>query len=369
MATEPATRVLHIAAGNLYGGVEVVLATLARHRNLCARSRHAFALCYEGRLARELDSIGAAPLLLGPARVRKPWSVLRARAKLSRALRDFDLAVCHSAWAHALFASVIRRASLGLVTFLHNETSGQHWLERWSRATLPDLVVCNSEFTRRGAELAFPGIRSLVWYPAVPARGATQGQQERLRQELGVSDEAVLIAQVGRFERLKGHERHLNALARLRPAPPWHCVQVGEPQAEGERVYLQKLRRRAERLGIDQRVSFVGFRSDVSEILGAADIYCQPNIGAEAFGLSLAEALGAGLPIVTSRLGAAPELLGDSGIFADDERELAEALQALVDSPSRRRERAEAARARWSALCDPERQIPALDAVLAAAGA
>src|SRR2546422_5237601 len=52
-------RVLHVSSGNLYGGIETLLLTLARHRNLCPGLDQHFALCFEGRLSEELAAVGA----------------------------------------------------------------------------------------------------------------------------------------------------------------------------------------------------------------------------------------------------------------------------------------------------------------------
>ena len=53
-------KVLHISSGNLYGGVEVLLATLAREQACCPEMEPHFALCFEGRLSPELIEFGAA---------------------------------------------------------------------------------------------------------------------------------------------------------------------------------------------------------------------------------------------------------------------------------------------------------------------
>jgi glycosyltransferase involved in cell wall biosynthesis len=292
--------------------------------------------------------------------------VLRARRRLLVALGGADLVVCHSAWSHALFAPVVRRAGLRLITFLHNESQGRHWLERWAARTPPDHVVCNSLFTQEGVQLAFPGARSSVWYPAVPEQSDHEPDVRRhVRLERGLAEDTRLIVQSGRFEPLKGHERHLRALARLRDVPGWHCLQAGEPQSRAERAYAGRLRRLAAELGIAERISFIGFRDDLPRILAAADLYCQPNTRPEAFGLSIAEALAAGLPVVASALGAAQELVGDSGLLVRDDDGLVQALRQLLTSPERRRELASGAPARWRRLCDPTRQLPALDALLA----
>ena len=58
-----------------------------------------------------------------------------------------------------------------------------------------------------------------------------------------------------------------------------------------------------------ERVRFLGQRSDIPDVLGAADIHCQPNVDPEPFGVAFVEALHAGLPVVTTAIGAAPEVV------------------------------------------------------------
>lgn len=52
-------RVLHVNAGNVFGGLETILVTLARLRDCCPSMESHFAMCYEGRLSRELIGLGA----------------------------------------------------------------------------------------------------------------------------------------------------------------------------------------------------------------------------------------------------------------------------------------------------------------------
>ena len=75
------TRVLHINSGNLYGGVESILVTLARLRNLCPALKPEYALCQEGRLSRELRDAGVTVHMLGNVRISRPWTIWRARRR------------------------------------------------------------------------------------------------------------------------------------------------------------------------------------------------------------------------------------------------------------------------------------------------
>src|SRR3712207_1928251 len=97
-------RVLHVHSGNLYGGVETLLRTLARERATCAEMEPQFALCFAGRLSDELKAQGVRVHELGAARARRPASVWRARRVLAEVLRRerADVAVCQSAWSLAL---------------------------------------------------------------------------------------------------------------------------------------------------------------------------------------------------------------------------------------------------------------------------
>jgi len=90
-------RVLHLVPGNLFGGVETFIACTARRRDLTPELEHHYALCFEGRLARELESAGVSVHRLGTMRTSRPWTVARGRARLRELLRriEFDAALTH----------------------------------------------------------------------------------------------------------------------------------------------------------------------------------------------------------------------------------------------------------------------------------
>jgi hypothetical protein len=93
-------RVLHINAGNLYGGIETLLVTLARHRGLCPEVEPHFALCFEGRLSKELRACEVPVHLLGGVRISRPWTVWGARSRLRALLARmaYDVVICHGCW-------------------------------------------------------------------------------------------------------------------------------------------------------------------------------------------------------------------------------------------------------------------------------
>jgi glycosyltransferase involved in cell wall biosynthesis len=284
----------------------------------------------------------------------------------------FDAVVCHAPWAQAVFGSVAREAGAPLAFWMHAPASGTHWVECWARLTTPDLVVCNSRFTAESAARLYPRARAEVVYCPVRFQDAESqlSEQERsaVRAEFDTPDDAVVIIQVSRMEALKGHATHLEALGLLKGVPGWVCWQVGGAQRPAEVKYFDGLKQQAARLGIADRVRFAGDRGDVSRLLAASDIYCQPNTGPESFGLTFLEAMRARLPVVTTAIGGALEVVDEScGVLlpAGDTGALTESLRAMLGKESFRVRLGAAGPQRARQLSDPECQIRRLHSVLA----
>jgi glycosyltransferase involved in cell wall biosynthesis len=364
-------RVLHVYAGNLYGGVETLLGTLARYQGLCPNMEPEFALCFTGRLAGELADAGVAVYPLGGVRISRPWTVWQARRRLARLLarQRFDAVICHSCWPHVVFGPVVRRRCLPLVLWAHDAYAGKHWLERRARRIRPDLVLANSRFTQAALPNLFADVRSEVLYLPVeaPDGGDRELHRRRLREELQTPADATVIIQVSRLERWKGHSLLLEALAQLRELPGWVCWVAGGAQRPQEAAYLAELRDLAARFGLTDRVRFLGQRNDVPQLLAGADIHCQPNTGPEPFGIAFVEALYAGLPVVTTALGGALEIVDPTcGMLVPPGPvgPLADALDRLIQDADFRRALGREGPARARTLCEPRAQLGKLRALV-----
>lgn len=361
-------RVLHCSSGNLYGGVETLLATLAREAPAGLRAE--YALCFEGRASAELRAAGAAVHLLPPARFSRPWLVWRARRALRKLLaeRSFDVVVCHGCWPLGVFGPVVRRSGNGrLVFWLHDLAGGTHWIERLASRTPPDLAVAGSLCASETIPRLFPNVPREVLHPPVPRAEVDRAEaRAAIRAELGTADEAAVIVLASRLDPLKGHAPLIEALGLLRGRPGWSAWIAGAPQRPHEWAYLEELQARTRALEIAGRVKFLGHRSDVPRLLAAADIHCQPNLRGESFGLTFVEAMDAGLPVVSTRIGAAAEVVDDScGLLVtpDDPTALAAALKTLIDDPETRRRLGAAGAVRARSLCDPATSLGRLEAI------
>jgi len=366
-------RVLHVYSGNLFGGIESILLAMARHGAGAIDSD--FALCFDGRLAQELRQAGGRVHMLPETRASRPLTVRRSREALGSLLRRerFDRVICHAAWSHAIFAGRAREADVPLVFWSHDVMTGRPWTERWARRTPPDLAICASDFTAASVRAVFADVPTATIYaPVEPAAPLEDGDRRRVRRELGTEDDSVVIVQASRSDPWKGHAILVDALGQLRDVPGWTWWQIGGAQRAGEATFLRALSRAADLAGIADRVRFAGERRDVPRLLSAADIHCQANTRPEPFGIAFVEALAAGLPVVTSAMGGALEIVDAScGILVDagDSTALAGELRGLIGDRARRASLASAAPARARALCDPRRQIQRLGDVLAAMAA
>lgn len=364
-------RLLHVHSGNLYGGVETVLTTLGRRREHFPELQQQFALCYQGRLSRELTNVAVPIHSIGAVRVSRPLTIFRARHELRKLLhrQKFDAFMFHSAWSHAIFAPVARTARVPVVVWVHGTTGGSHWTERWSRLADPDAVVYNSRFTGVSAAPVYPKASKHVLYYPVDLKPTSLSKVERktIRAEFDTPEDAIVIIQVSRMERWKGQLLHLEALSKLKSTSQWVCWFAGGPQRAEEETYFEEIRQAALRLGISERVRFLRERTDVPRLLNAADIFCQPNQQPEPFGIVFIEALNASLPVVATDMGGASEIVDyRCGLLArpGNVEEIAGNLRRLIENTDLRRRLGQGGPDRARELCDPEARIKDLSDIL-----
>jgi glycosyltransferase involved in cell wall biosynthesis len=367
-------RLLHVHSGNLYGGVETLLKTVASCRGLCPDMQPEFALCFDGRIAAELRETGATVHMLGGVRARNPLQVVRVRRRLIEILsgRGFDAVICHMAWPLALFGPAVRQANLPLVFWMHDAILRKNWLTLWAGLSRPDLVICNSRFTASTLGQLFSKIPyEVLYYPvSSQAQKLESVQRDVLRRCFNTAPETLVLMQASRMELWKGHWLLLEALARLTHLTDWVCWIAGGPQRREEVAYTHAVHARTNDLGLAHRIRFLGQRSDITELLGAADIYCQPNLYAEPFGIVFIEAMHGGVPVVTTAAGGPLEIVDQScGVLVppDDAALLAAQLETLITNGAMRRQMGAAAIRRAADLCDPRKQLQRMNEIIAGA--
>ena len=359
--------VLHLGAGVIHGGVEAFLASLAVHSR---RTTPSYALCADGRLAREARQAGRTVHVLPPVRLSRPIQILKARKALGRVIDEArpDLAVIHSSWMQVLFGPVLGRRGVVSATWIHGIATSQPWLERLARRHHPVRIFTASRYMAEQTAAWYPGVpRSVVHIPVPAPEPRTDADRLAMRMSLGTDPDEVVVVVSCRFEPWKGHDILFRALGRLSSVPGWRLWVAGGAQEEHEKRRMEGLRNLGEELGIGRRIRFLGQRNDIPAVLQASDIHCQPNSGPEPFGIAFVEALYAGVPVVSTAIGGAREIVDATcGVLVPqgDVPALAAAIKALILDPERRKDLGEGGRKRAAELCDPPRQVSALEEVL-----
>ncbi len=174
-------------------------------------------------------------------------------------------------------------------------------------------------------------------------RSRASDARRKIRQELSIPEEAVVIASVARLIPWKGQRTLLEAFAvHARSVSTTHLVLVGEGYLYNE------LAARAVLLGLAGRVHMTGAREDVYDILSASDLASlaltyENDLVNEAVGLSGFEAMGSGLPLIASSYPSAKLCIEDrvSGVLVPpgDKAALADALTELSQDAAGMRER------------------------------
>jgi len=147
---------------------------------------------------------------------------------------------------------------------------------------------------------------------------------------------AFWFGTVGRLSEVKNHCTLIAAFADLsREMPEALLVIAGTGENEAE------LRQQVAAAGLNERVFFLGYRSDIPQILNGLDVFVLPSLR-EGFGLAMLEAMASRLPVIASRVGGIPEIFGDEdfGIMIDPNNpaELRDAMKTLANLPQAQRE-------------------------------
>jgi glycosyltransferase involved in cell wall biosynthesis len=151
-----------------------------------------------------------------------------------------------------------------------------------------------------------------------------------VRHYYGIRNSSLLICVVARIEHQKGQKYLIEACGKLKAKlQDFHLLLVGDIV---DSAYLKECKDIAEKLGIQERITFTGQQENVSQVLSAIDIFVLPSLS-EGFPRSVIEAMGARKPVIVTDVGGCSEAVEDyvSGFIvpAKDLKELSDKINLL----------------------------------------
>jgi glycosyltransferase involved in cell wall biosynthesis len=315
-------RVVFVNHVSLCSGAEFSLLSLLRHVREYGVEPHA--LVPEGDLAERLRALEIPVTLLPNGRSHYTRSAFRVPAQLHwmHGLRRRAVELCRSVGADLLHANS-KAAALSLalpgsplppLVWHCRDLLASARPIRWLAPRCAGIVAISRVVERHIGEAAPRHARTAVIYNGL-GEGDLRLSREpaEVRREFGLSPEAPVVVSVGQLTPWKRHELTLEAAELLRAAHPdlrWWIAGEAFPE---DAAYAERLRASA-----PENVTFTGYRSDVADLVRAADLCVHPAT-TEAFGRAVLESMVLGTPCVAARAGGLPELLedGQSGLLVE----------------------------------------------------
>lgn len=272
-------------------------------------------------------------------------------ARLARALRP---AVVHTNTMKAhLLAIPAARASRSRLVWHLRDILQPGWLLTAFRVTgglVADRIVCISEATAAPMRHGRAGRRVRVVHNGVTPRSVGAAEALAWRQRLGASDGDRVIGMVGQLARWKGQDVFLDAAALLAGGRGdlRFCVAGDCLFPENEAAFVSELRERVDAPPLHGRARLLGPVDDVDGLMSALDVAVHASRLPEPFGRVIVEAMAQGTPVVTTTIGAGPELVAPGAgrlVTPDDPAALAAAIAELLALPDRLAAAGETARA------------------------
>jgi len=157
-------------------------------------------------------------------------------------------------------------------------------------------------------------------------------EKTRLRNKLGFSDNDFILLYIAEFIPRKNHEMLISVISELKKEIP--NIKVLLP---GKGKTLEKIKNYVKQLGLEDVITFLGYRNDISDLCKASDVYCTTSLQ-EGLPISVIEAMSSGLPLVVSDIRGQNDVVTENRngflFHLNDPKKLITSVLTLYKTPS-----------------------------------
>jgi len=342
-------KILHLITGSSIAGAENVVLTLAKGMKSSQFESEICTLTSEGDLHNKAEQIGIKTYALGYKNI---LSLPKVVIKLIILLHKINYYIINTHLSQASVIGIIVGRLVKIPCIIETRHYSDYmykygnkmkqWLDK-ETVNMADHVIVVSN---AGKEVLknMEGVKEekiTVIYNGTSIdkfRPYNIKQRRQIRENLKI-EEKIILSYTGRLRPEKGHQYLLEAIFEIKDQYTNIVLLL-----IGDGVLRSDLEALTRQLNIENKVRFLGDRKDIPELLSATDIYVHPSV-VEGFGISIIEAMAAGLPVIATNVGGIPEIItnGENGILVPPEnpQALAEAISDLIEHPDKRKALAE----------------------------
>lgn len=329
-------RVLYVAnSPSFVGGAERSLYTMLKNIDRANVTPY-FASIYESDLASVINALDIPTLTLNPFRKNWPIPFLKSCMKMINYLKKNKIDFIHNNRAADAFYTLIPGKVTRTPVIIHNRDSYLSKMER-NLLKFADYNICisnwqNKEYFNERAVLIHNGLDLEAFKSSyitnVPCA----------KQLLGYRSDEILVGMVSRITAIKGHDILIQAAKQLTILfPNLRFIIAGQASSEADKSYERDLNIDISNSSLSNIVKFVGYVSNVLDIIPALDIVVMPS-RRESFGRTAIEAMYLGKPVIASGVGGFIDIITPECGFLippNDPESLATSISHLIREPSR----------------------------------
>jgi glycosyltransferase involved in cell wall biosynthesis len=303
--------ILHTIETGGPGGAESVLLALASRIDT-SRFRSLVLLPHSGWLQNKLREKGI-PVHLAKSNA---WYDLRLPRALARLIRQEKVDLIHSHLGDQNFYSCLAGCVTGskiLVTYHGSPQCSEterlrSAIKLWFVRRSADAIVVVSDYLKQSfLDLGFPADRIVRIHNGVDVNRFAVAPAGKLRGELNCQNGTKLIGMVANLRESKGYEHFIQAARTVCDSMPQaRFVAIGDTHP----TIGQRMRDLVEKMSLEDRFFFLGFREDVPDILRDLDVFVLSSVS-EGFSIATVEAMASGKPVVVTRSGGPQEIVED----------------------------------------------------------
>lgn len=255
--------------------------------------------------------------------------------------QDYDCIILENRPSYSLKLKSITKVKL--VYHLHNEKLTIQTPEYQNIYEAASRIICVSDFISKSVKsINSHDTKCVTVYNGIDLASFSVLHHNISRKEIGLDDHDFVLIYSGRINPEKGIKELTEAMNKLTDYPQIKLLVLGSSffgNATEDDAFTEGLRKNTAH--IQNRIYFTGFipYQEVPSYLKLADLAVVPSMWEEAFGLTVLEAMAAGLPLITTRSGGIPEICENIAFIVERDnivKSLTEAIVSLYNHPKAR---------------------------------